>query len=168
MYYNSYEQETYRYLKNYIDWGQYRDSLEKEVKELETKLSMDPGPKGTRFGYNGGGSGGWHKDSEEETAALQREEDFVELEAKRKDLEVLADRLDRIGRALQELSPMDQAIIMQRTFYGKTWIEIAHMVHMDEKTCRDRFNRKLLRKLAIRVCGPKADPANRRRKFILL
>ena len=168
MYYNSYEQEIYRYLKNYIDWGQYRDSLEKEVKELETKLSMDPGPKGTRFGYNGGGSGGWHKDSEEETAALQREEDFVELEAKRKDQEVLADRLDRIGRALQELSPMDQAIIMQRTFYGKTWIEIAHMVHMDEKTCRDRFNRKLLRKLAIRVCGPKADPANRRRKFILL
>lgn len=168
MYYNSYEQETYRYLKNYIDWGQYRDSLEKEVKELETKLSIDPGPKGTRFGYNGGGSGGWHKDSEEETAVLQREEDFSELEAKRKDLEVLADRLDRIGRALQELSPMDQAIIMQRTFYGKTWIEIAHMVHMDEKTCRDRFNRKLLRKLAIRVCGPKADPANRRRKFILL
>lgn len=168
MYYNSYEQETFRYLKNYIDWGQYRDSLEKEVKELETKLSIDPGPKGTRFGYNGGGSGGWHKDSEEETAALQREEDFAELEAKRKDLEVLADRLDRIGRALQELSPMDQAIIMQRTFYGKTWIEIAHMVHMDEKTCRDRFNRKLLRKLAIRVCGPKADPANRRRKFILL
>ena len=168
MYYNSYEQETYRYLKNYIDWGQYRDSLEKEVKELETKLSIDPGPKGTRFGYNGGGSGGWHKDSEEETAALQREEDFSELEAKRKDLEVLADRLDRIGRALQELSPMDQAIIMQRTFYGKTWIEIAHMVHMDEKTCRDRFNRKLLRKLAIRVCSPKADPANRRRKFILL
>ena len=51
---------------------------------------------------------------------------------------------------------------------GRTWIEIAHMVHMDEKTCRDRFNRKLLRKLAIQVCGPKADPANRRRKFILL
>ena len=99
MYYNSYEQEVYRYLKNYIDWGQYKASLEKEVKELETKLTIVPGPKGTRFGYNGGGSGGWHKDSEEETAALQREEDYTELEAKRKDLEVLADRLGRIDRS---------------------------------------------------------------------
>ena len=168
MYYNSYEQEVYRYLKNYIDWGQYKASLEKEVKELETKLTIVPGPKGTRFGYNGGGSGGWHKDSEEETAALQRKEDYTELEAKRKDLEVLADRLGRIDRALQELPSMDQTIIMQRTVYGRTWIEIAHMVHMDEKTCRDRFNRKLLRRLAIQVCGPNADPANRRRKFILL
>ncbi len=154
MFNSDYNVVVKNYLRKKRDWEVYCENLKTEMDELQALLDTEPAPKGTKFEYEGGGSGGWDKPSQEEAAAMQREADSSKLQRKRKEYTKMKSVLIRLDRSIDALAEFDRQVVIRHGVNGEGWKEVAD--GGSESFCRRRFAASL-GQMVIMLFGDKAD-----------
>ncbi|WP_432642901.1 hypothetical protein [Acidaminococcus sp.] len=157
MYNNDYEKIIKSYLRNHRDWKAYTENLRSRMVDLRAKMQLDAVPKTTRFGYDGGGSGGWVKPSPEEAACIRKENNEAMLLRMEDEYLKYHPVVESMERFLDQLSGIQREIVEHRSIQGEQWSSVAMRVNLSESACRAIF-RKAIKRLTGMYFGPKAAP----------
>ena len=133
MKYSDYEQNVYRYLRNYNWFKRQIKSIDIELKGLDERIRLLGGLKGVS--YDSTAVMGGEKTSTVEQAAIQRDELEQKAAILRENRERISTLIKRIDDALDALDETDREIVRMRYIDGFRWTQIAMKAPYSQRSC---------------------------------
>lgn len=157
VYNNDYESLMRNYLRQLGQMEGYCETLKARIVSIEVRIRLAAAPKTTHFEYSGGGSGGWNKPSEEEAAAIRKEDNEALLLKLRSEYFKYKVVVDCIHKCVEALPGIEREIIKHRDIDGEKWEAVALRCNVSKSSCT-LYHRRAIKKLTGMYFGPKAYP----------